>query len=72
MREPLPPSAIHDAVLGFLRGRDDATCPFFRTLNAWHRGKGGQAPRGCGYPRNTNGSLLGASPPFPLPTYSLS
>ena len=42
----------------------DAECPA-----PW---KMGQAPRGCGYPRNTNGSLLGASPPLPLPTYSLS
>ena len=42
----------------------------FRTVNADHRGKRGQAPRGYCFPRNSSRYLLGASPHFPLPAYS--
>ena len=45
----------------------DGACPLFRTVNAEHRGKRGQAPRGRGLPRISGGYLLGASPHFPLP-----
>jgi len=50
----------------------DGACPLFRTVNGEHRGKRGQAPRGYCFPRNSGRYLLGASPHFPLPAYSLS
>ena len=37
MREPLPLSTIHDAVLGFLRGRDDAAVFGSQAVNAYVR-----------------------------------
>ena len=59
---------------GFFRcfGFADGACPLFRTVNSappWKKGTGTERPR---FSRNSGRYLLGASPHFPLPAYSLS
>ena len=50
----------------------DRACPHFRTVNVECRGKGGQAPSGRYFHRNSGPFVLGASPPFPFPLNSLT